>query len=435
MLPSGDLQRLFLILSILSILNLTIMPFYHDYYQVSALSGKLKSYNNINFKDPNLKAQVVFDGLTFPTSMAFLNLNDILVLQEDNGTVRRIVDGKMIPEPLVHVNIETKEGRGMLGIAIAKHNNGITYVFLYYTEASGTGSTGNQSYESVRLYRYQLKDNKLIDSKLLLDLGRPGPFHNGGKILIGPDQNVYLIVGDLNARHTQAQNYPEWASPDGSSSILRITQDGQPVKTGNILSNIQPLNQYYAYGIRNSFGMDFDPVTGKLWDTENGADYGDEINLVEPGFNSGYRKIQGIWYPNPLNLSVASDVAPLNPEGLVDFGGKGKYSTPEFSWYHTTAPTALIFLDSNNLGEQYRNDMLVGDFNGNIFHFKMNKTRTGLYLEGPLIDKVADSDNENKDIIFGTGFKGITDMQVGPDGNLYVLSYYFGAIIKILKNT
>ena len=54
-----------------------------------------------------------------------------------------------------------------------------------------------------------------------------------------------------------------------------------------ILGNTYPLNLYYAYGIRNSFGMDFDPVTGKLWDTENGPDYGDEINLVEPGFNSG----------------------------------------------------------------------------------------------------------------------------------------------------
>ena len=51
--------------------------------------------------------------------------------------------------------------------------------------------------------------------------------------------------------------------------------------------------KYYAYGIRNSFGMDFDPVTGNLWDTENGPSYGDEINLVEPGFNSGWQVVQG----------------------------------------------------------------------------------------------------------------------------------------------
>ena len=79
--------------------------------------------------------------------------------------------------------------------------------------------------------------------------------------------------------------------------------------------------------------------------------------------------------------------------------------------------------------------MFVGDFRGNIFHFKLNETRTGLSLVGTLADKVADTDTENEDITFGMGFRGITDIQVGPDGYLYILSYYFGAIFKILKNT
>ena len=56
-----------------------------------------------------------------------------------------------------------------------------------------------------------------------------------------------------------------------------------------------PLDLYYAYGIRNGYGFDFDPVSGRLWDTENGPEFGDEINLVEPGFNSGWKTIQGIW--------------------------------------------------------------------------------------------------------------------------------------------
>ena len=85
-------------------------------------------------------------------------------------------------------------------------------------------------------------------------------------------------------------------NPDGRSGILRITQDGKAVGDG-ILGLIDPLNIYYAYGIRNSFGIDFDPVTGNLWDTENGPEYGDEINLVKPGFNSGWMVVQGIWRP------------------------------------------------------------------------------------------------------------------------------------------
>jgi hypothetical protein len=74
-----------------------------------------------------------------------------------------------------------------------------------------------------------------------------------------------------------------------------VTQDGEIVNCKGILGNEYPLDLYYAYGIRNGFGMDLDPETGYLWDTENGPGFGDEINLVEPGFNSGWAKIQGIW--------------------------------------------------------------------------------------------------------------------------------------------
>jgi aldose sugar dehydrogenase len=84
---------------------------------------------------------------------------------------------------------------------------------------------------------------------------------------------------------------------------------------------------------------------------------GDEINLVEPGFNSGWKKIQG-------QFAGSED---LNPEpDLVNFNGKGKYRSPEFIWNETVGPTALSFLGSNKLGKQYENDMFVGDFdNGN----------------------------------------------------------------------
>ena len=84
-------------------------------------------------KDPNLKVELVAQGLRSPTSMAFLGPNDILVLEKETGTVQRITNGKMLPQPLLQVPVSTTNERGMLGIAIAKHNNGPTYVFLYYT--------------------------------------------------------------------------------------------------------------------------------------------------------------------------------------------------------------------------------------------------------------------------------------------------------------
>ena len=315
----------------------------------------------------------------------------------------------------------------MCGIAVSKSDSGTVYVFLYFTEADGSGNSepvGN------RLYRYEWINNQLVNPILLLDLpATPGPRHNGGVVMIGPDNNVYLVIGDVDGHQTQAQNQESGGEPDGTSGILRITQDGKPVGS-SILGNSYPVNLYYAYGIRNSFGFDFDPITGNIWDTENGPGYGDEINLVEPGFNSGWLEITGI-------SSNADDFSPED-DYLVDFDGKGEYSDPEFEWRDTLGPTAVKFLNSDKLGAEYANDMFVGDIvNGRIYHFELNQDRRELILDGLLADKVAatESVTELEQIIFGEGFGGITDLEVGPDGYLYVVSLGHGAIYRILPST
>ena len=135
--------------------------------------------------------------------------------------------------------------------------------------------------------------------------------------------------------------------------------------------------------------MDFDPVTGNLWDTENGPDYGDEINLVQPGFNSGWIKVMGIWIVNgPLPGPVAE-----NPtKNLINFDGRGIYRSPEFAWKQPVGPTALKFLNSDKLGKQYENTMFVGNVNtGELYNFKLNQARSGLLLSGPLQGKVANT--------------------------------------------
>jgi aldose sugar dehydrogenase len=399
--------------------------------------------------DPNLKVELIFKRLNVTTTMAFLGPNDILVLEKDTGNVLRIVNGALSSPALVHVNTATEDERGMLGVAVAKQNkSGIstggssTFVFLYYTvygKCENNGSAGASIAKTAAstvaancLYKYELLGNKLVNPRLLLSLpGSPGPIHNGGKILIGPGQNIYLVIGDLYYSHrTQAQNILGGPPPDGTNGILRTTQDGLPVPNSP-LGKTYPLNLYYAYGIRNSFGLDFDPVTGKLWDTENGPNYGDEINLVEPGFNSGWTQVQGIWTPNGDNAGPKN----IHPSYLVNFGGKGKYRAPEFIWSQTVAPTALKFLNSTKLGKQYQNDLFVGDFNhGNLYHFKLNQNRTGFLLNGTLATKIAYTSQESKPLLFGTGFQHITDIQVGPDGYLYVLTF-FGSIYKIVPRT
>ena len=395
--------------------------------------------------DHNLKAEIVYKGIDFPTSMAFLNSDDILVLEKNNGIVRRIINGMSLSEPLLDVNVANANERGLLGIAVAKNDENTTNVFLYYTESkerdgndecptSTDCKKGNDPLGN-RLYRYELIDDKLKNPKLLLDLPtKPGPAHNGGIITLGPDNNVYLVIGELTSMGTQASNVQKGLAPDGRGGILRVTQDGRVVE--GILSNTTLLNLYYAYGIRNSFGMDFDPLTGNLWDTENGPGNGDEINLVKPGFNSGWSKVQGM---REVKEAFGGNTV-LEPDNLIDFGGKGRYSEPKFVWNNTVAPTAIKFLSSDKLGTQYENDLFIGDANnGNIYHFDLNNDRTELVLQGQLTDKVADNISENQDIIWGKGFGIITDIQIGPEGYLYILSINLpqgrGTIFRIVPVT
>jgi len=373
--------------------------------------------------DPSLKVELFFkDGIKGPaTSMAFLDQDDILVLEKNTGKVQRILNGSLQKDPLLQLKVGTEVEMGLLGIAISKNQLGKTFVFLYYTEANSSGLVvGN------RLYRYELVDNKLVNPLLLLNLPATSPIvghennHIGGKVVIGPDNNVYLVVGDVGGRMGNIQNIMGGNSPDGTSGILRVTQEGKSVHDGPFGSSV-PNILYYAYGIRNSFGFDFDPVTGNLWDSENGGIDKDEINYVYPGFNSGWRKTMGM------------ALSRFDPNvDLFYFNGKGKYSDPEFVWKETVAPTALKFLNSSKLGPDYENTIFVGDVKtGNLYNFKLDSTREQLQLNPPLNDKVADTPQEIRDIIFGKGFGVITDIQVGSDGYLYILGID-GTIYKIV---
>ena len=419
------------------IILFTILVFNYIPSHQSTAPRFVKTGTPTIIKDSNLKVELVSEGLALPTSMAFLGPNDILVLEKDDGTIKRIVNGNLLPEPVLDVNVANKNERGMLGIAVAKNQTGptiSTYVFVYFTESIANGndicpteSHCNPGTEPLgnRLYRYEWVNNKLVNPKLILDLpATPGPGHNGGAIRVGPDNNLYIPIGELLKSGLQKG----LSSADGRGGILRITQNGEAVR-GGILGNTHPLDLYYAYGIRNSFGIDFDPVTGKLWDTENGPKKGDEINLAEPGFNSGWDTMVGMW----ARKGDPSSNIILNPTNLFDFGGKAKYSSPEFSWFKIVGPTAVKFLTSDKYGKQYQNDMFVGDFhNGYLYHFKLNENRTGLALDGSLVDNIAIDETELSTVIFGNEFGSITDLEVGPDGYLYVVSIGLGAIYRIV---
>jgi glucose/arabinose dehydrogenase len=173
-------------------------------------------------------------------------------------------------------------------------------------------------------------------------------------------------------------------------------------------------------------------MTGKLWDAENGEDVFDEINLVEPGFNSGWKSVMG---PIGSNTGVTES-------DLVNIPGS-HYADPVFSWAESRGVTDIEFLNSSAFGSIYENGIFAGDItSGILYYFQPNAERTGMGLENdPLLnDMVADSDDELSGVTLGTGFTGISEIETGPDGNLYILTYDRenegqGSLMKIIPSS
>lgn len=378
---------------------------------VVSLFGNMNVFGQPSINDQTLKVELMTQGLSFPTSMSFLDSDNILVTEKE-GNVRLISAGALQSQPVLSLSAVNKNERGLLGIEKIGSN-----IFLYITEENGDVAN--------KVYKFDISGSQLINQKLILDLpAGPGTNHQGGKLTSGKDGSLFSVTGELQ-REGKDQNIQNGPDPDFSGAILRVNpDDGSPAQNNPFLSQdspTNPLSHYYAYGVRNSFGLAIDPISGSLWDTENGEDAYDEINLVNPGFNSGWKLVMG-----PIAQSGISE------NQLVDFPGS-KYSDPIFSFKEPIGITEIEFLSSNSLGDKYANNVFVGDIrNGNLYFFKLNEARNGFMLDSPnLKDKVADDDSELDPLLIGTGFAGITDIKTGPDGNLYVLSYEDGSIYKI----
>ena len=260
---------------------------------------------------------------------------------------------------------------------------------------------------------------------------------------MGDGSLLYAVIGDLN-RGGQLQNVATGAPPDDSSVILRVRQDGTPAP-GNpfqpycSLTTTTPcdddgdcpggqvcrtqVQRYYAYGVRNSFGLALDPVTGALWDAENGPSDYDEINLVPAGMNSGWVRIMG---PDARDSNGVGDLFHMPGAGIT-------YSDPEFSWLDSMGVTAIAFPHDSSLGPSYDDKVIVSDV---VFHqlyaLPLNATRTGFDLAAVpgLADGVADTVAERDEFRLGTSMPA-TDIEVGPDGHLYLVRIVPGAIFRI----
>jgi len=439
--------------------------------------------------DDNLTVSTVVAGLDQPTSMAFIGVNDFLVLEKATGKVQRIVNGVLQSTPL-DLAVNNASERGLLGIALHPRFAQNGFVYLYWTESSTGSDTANIDQVPLlgnRVDRYIWNGSTLTFDRNLIklralqqDAGQPSRGnHNGGVLRFGPDGKLYFIFGD-NGRRGFLQNLASGGpvpddqfggpAPDNAhltGVVLRLNDDGSTptdnpffdattTLAGEAAANIKKV---FAYGIRNSFGMDFDPLSGTLWTQENGDDAFDEINRVVPGFNGGWIQTMGpvsrvdefrsiemtygagnlqqIRWP-PSNTTSTPQQALSRMFMLPG----AQYIDPEFSWKYALAPSPIGFVRGRGLGPQFEGDLFVGAsrttlLNGYLFRFKFTADRQHFSFTDPrLADRVADNTDkfdqtESESLLVGRDFGITTDIQTGPNGDLFIVSLSNGAVYEI----
>jgi glucose/arabinose dehydrogenase len=446
--------------------------------------------------DPNLAVRTVVSGLTTPVHLAFLGHADMLVLEKNTGRVHRVVGGA-VQGTVLDLGVNFASERGLLSIALHPDFPANPGVYLYWTESTtGTdsGSLADVPLLGNRVDRFVWNGSTLTFEHNLIrlrsfqaDAGQPlRGNHNGGVVRFGPDGKLYVQMGD-NGRRGNLQNLPCGPTPDCpgptvpddqfggpepddahlTGVILRLNDDGSAPSDnpffahgaqvgGEVGANLQKI---FAYGIRNGFGMAFDPVSGDLWEQENGDDSFSELNRVEPGMNSGWVQIMGpvdrihqykeietspqffglqqIRWP-PTNIADTPEEA----LGRLFMLPGAHYSPPEFAWKFEVAPGGIGFVVGRALGPQYENDLIMGGARptlegGHLFHFNLTGNRRKIGVDDPrLEDRVADNlakfeITESESLLFGRNFGTVTDLETGPNGNLYVVSIDTGAIYEI----
>ena len=385
------------------IFTLILLQFTITFLPVNATHTGVEMVDPIIF-DEDYEIEKIIDGLNSPTTMSFLN-NDLLVLEHFTGKVILVKDnGVKIFKPILDLDIAYGPDYGLTGIETIENK-----VFLFFVPSAKDGYGVIKNSKNV-VYEFTWNGKELVDAKLIKEFDGSHYRHHSGVLASDNDKNLYVVKGDGD-KNGILQNFP----------------DGEYFESGIFKINTENFSsELIGMGIRNSFGLAVDPLTNKLWMTDNSIIYYDEINLVENGFNGGWKSVAGPSYR--FDSDIVNQVENLSSNPFSNF----TYTDPKFSFYATEGITAIAFPDIVSFGK-YQDSLFAADCNfGNIYKFKLSSDRDGFVFDDPNLSKdlVLDYNDSNEEILFADFSGCITDIEFRNDG-MYVLSYNDGGIYRI----
>ena len=314
-------------------------------------------------------SEKIVEGLEQPVAFTFDAQGRIWTGEKATGRIM-IVDPPSEPQLFFTVaSVAAEAEQGLIGIALAPGYPDDPFVYVYATRTVD-GSLVDQ------LLRIEDVGGRGRDPEVLFS-SPASEFHqhSGGRLLFGPDGNLYLVVGD--SLHAELAQDP--SSERGK--ILRFDPAG----------TAEPA--IWASGIRNSFGFAFDPVSGALWETENGPVCNDELNLVPEDANLG-------WGPSG---TCDSGSAPenTNSDGLHPL-------LPQLWFTPTVAPTGLAFCDDCHLGARNEGALFFGAYKGGaLTRVRLSEDRLSVTSQR----------------VVATPSAMVLSLERAPDGSLYYSTY------------
>lgn len=233
---------------------------------------------NANQANKGFKIEKVAGGLEVPWSIVWAP-DGRMILTERPGRVRVIENGTLRPQPLFVVpDVESTGESGLMSVALHPQFSSNHFIYLSYAYAR----------DKVRVARYRETPEGFVDQKVIIEDIPAAQFHAGCRIRFGPDGKLYITTGDA----TQRQLAQQLNSLGGKT--LRLNDDGSVPQDNPFVGQQNARPEIWTYGHRNSQGMDWQPGSNLMLQTEHGPsgfdgpEGGDEVNIVERGKNYGW---------------------------------------------------------------------------------------------------------------------------------------------------